>query len=304
MLGLKLDHVSKKGHRWVPTYADEIKVFIGMNILMALHSLPDLDAYWSMNDRLRVDGIAKIMPKHRYKTINQYLHLKIAFSSSGGTPPSYRTLPWPDLSCADWCTGAGKSSMTAFLKPNHTGREGCYSTQKMCATRQYGLERNTVYRQTDIFALMMGPMTLTVQLQHGVKGLLRVWIRQRWTTCHHLMEFLHTTCCQYRQMTQDMTGNYGKLCILIFNKLNSRFCIWLWPGIICGILLNIFQHMRAHFEMVKPYAFFPSHFPYNYIRTSNPCIIIAVISSHNDIDADVPFCVERRSNLVLSTISW
>ena len=69
MLGLKLNHVSKRGHRWVPTYADEIKVFIGMNILMALHSLPDLDTYWSMNDRLRVDGIAKIMQKHRYKTI-------------------------------------------------------------------------------------------------------------------------------------------------------------------------------------------------------------------------------------------
>ena len=73
MLGLKLNHVSKRGHRWVPTYADEIKVFIGMNILMTLHSLPDLDADWSMDDHLRVDGIAKIMQKHRYKTINQYL---------------------------------------------------------------------------------------------------------------------------------------------------------------------------------------------------------------------------------------
>ena len=89
MLGLKLDHVSKRGHRWVPTYADEIKVFIGMNILMALHSLPDLDAYWSMNDRLRVDGIAKIMPKHRYKTINQYLHLADNARASARGEPNY-----------------------------------------------------------------------------------------------------------------------------------------------------------------------------------------------------------------------
>ena len=66
-----------------------IKVFIGMNILMALHSLPDLDAYWSMNDRLHVDGIAKIMPKHRYKTINQYLHLADNARASARGEPNY-----------------------------------------------------------------------------------------------------------------------------------------------------------------------------------------------------------------------
>ena len=42
---------------------------LGPNELMAMHSPPDLDAYWSMDDRLRVDGIAKIMPNHRYKKL-------------------------------------------------------------------------------------------------------------------------------------------------------------------------------------------------------------------------------------------
>ena len=69
------EQMQRRDTRWVPTNGDEIKAFIGMNILMGLHSLPDLDAYWSMDDRLRVDGIAKIMPKHRFKKINQYLHL-------------------------------------------------------------------------------------------------------------------------------------------------------------------------------------------------------------------------------------
>ena len=61
--------------RWKPTNAQEIKAFFAINIIMGLHSFPELDSYWSTDDRLGVPGIAKIMPKHRYKKINQYLHL-------------------------------------------------------------------------------------------------------------------------------------------------------------------------------------------------------------------------------------
>ena len=70
---------------------------LGPNELIALHSLPDLEAYWSMDDRLHVDGIAKIMPKHRYKNNNQYLHLDDnARAPARGEPnydPFYKVAP-------------------------------------------------------------------------------------------------------------------------------------------------------------------------------------------------------------------
>lgn len=60
---------------WTPTDAQEVRAFVAINILMGLHKVPNTDAYWSMDDRLRVDGIARIMPKNRYKKLNQYLHI-------------------------------------------------------------------------------------------------------------------------------------------------------------------------------------------------------------------------------------
>ena len=78
-------------------YADEIKAFVGINILMGLHVLPDLDSYWSLDDRLRVDGIAKVMPKHRFKKLNQYLHIadntQMPAYGEPGHDPYYKVSP-------------------------------------------------------------------------------------------------------------------------------------------------------------------------------------------------------------------
>ena len=68
---------------WVPTNAQELRAYFAINILMGLHRVPSTDAYWSMDDRLRVDGIAKIMSKNRYKKLNQYLHI----SNNEDQPP-------------------------------------------------------------------------------------------------------------------------------------------------------------------------------------------------------------------------
>ena len=49
--------------------------------------MPDLIAYWSMDDRLRVDGIAKIMPN--IVTKKQYLHLADNAKASARREPNY-----------------------------------------------------------------------------------------------------------------------------------------------------------------------------------------------------------------------
>ncbi|XP_070550002.1 piggyBac transposable element-derived protein 4-like [Ptychodera flava] len=60
---------------WYETKVDEMRAFIAVNILMGIHTLPDVNDYWSTDDRLQVPGIAKVLPKNRYKKLSQYFHI-------------------------------------------------------------------------------------------------------------------------------------------------------------------------------------------------------------------------------------
>ena len=42
--------------------------------MFGIHSMPDLNLYWSSDLKYRVPAIADIMGKSRYMKINQYLH--------------------------------------------------------------------------------------------------------------------------------------------------------------------------------------------------------------------------------------
>ena len=52
---------------WSETNETEIKAFVAINILMGIHQLPNLEHYWSNDDRLQVVGIWKIMSRKRFK---------------------------------------------------------------------------------------------------------------------------------------------------------------------------------------------------------------------------------------------
>ena len=43
---------------WFSTSVPEMKSFIAINILMGAHQLPEIESYWSTDDRLGVAGIA------------------------------------------------------------------------------------------------------------------------------------------------------------------------------------------------------------------------------------------------------
>ena len=47
---------------WVETNPAEIRGYLGVLILMGIHSLPRDKMYWSCDDRLGVPGINKVMP--------------------------------------------------------------------------------------------------------------------------------------------------------------------------------------------------------------------------------------------------
>ncbi|XP_046985986.1 piggyBac transposable element-derived protein 4-like [Schistocerca americana] len=66
-------HAEQSGNAF-STNEDEIKAFIGMNLVMGYHILPPFRSYWATEPDLGVPYIAQIMPLHRFEEIRKYLH--------------------------------------------------------------------------------------------------------------------------------------------------------------------------------------------------------------------------------------
>lgn len=65
----------KQSKNWTDITADELKAYIGCHIIMGIHKLPNLKAYWSSDPLLRVDAVADTMTENRFEKITQNLHL-------------------------------------------------------------------------------------------------------------------------------------------------------------------------------------------------------------------------------------
>lgn len=82
---------------WTPTTVREVKAFIAINILMGIHQLPEIDSYWSSDDRLGVEGISKVIPRRRFKKLSQYFHLannqETPARDSANYDPLYKVRP-------------------------------------------------------------------------------------------------------------------------------------------------------------------------------------------------------------------
>ena len=62
-------------YKWHPTCNEEMKLFIGMILLMGVHKLPTVEDYWSKSPLLHVDAISKCMPILRFKALLRCLHI-------------------------------------------------------------------------------------------------------------------------------------------------------------------------------------------------------------------------------------
>ena len=60
---------------WYDTTVEEMKAYLGINVMMGIHVLPQLDNYWSSDDYLGVRGIMAVMSRSRFKKITQYFHI-------------------------------------------------------------------------------------------------------------------------------------------------------------------------------------------------------------------------------------
>ena len=77
---------------WKPVTVADIKVYLAINVLMGIHSLPEYSMYWSTDDRLRVSGIADVMGKNRYEKVHQYFHLSDSTLAVPRGQPGYDPL--------------------------------------------------------------------------------------------------------------------------------------------------------------------------------------------------------------------
>ena len=61
------------GKQW-STNADEIKVYMGFQILMVINDLPEIRDYWLTDPKLRYSPIPDRITHDRFEEITRYLH--------------------------------------------------------------------------------------------------------------------------------------------------------------------------------------------------------------------------------------
>ena len=65
----------KKDELWREVTVKDIKCFLYINLMFGIHQVPQIDAYWSTDQLLRVSSIADVMSRDRYYRINKYFHV-------------------------------------------------------------------------------------------------------------------------------------------------------------------------------------------------------------------------------------
>ena len=61
--------------KWHPTTAEEMKLYIAVNVMMGIHILSRVENYWSTDDKLNVPCISRLKSRTRSEKLGQYLHL-------------------------------------------------------------------------------------------------------------------------------------------------------------------------------------------------------------------------------------
>lgn len=83
-----------------PVTTDEIKKFLGLNIIMGLKRLPSYREYWSLNSQLNDSYVSSIMPVKRFSLLLSNLHLNDSSNEPKRNDPKfdklYKLIPFLD----------------------------------------------------------------------------------------------------------------------------------------------------------------------------------------------------------------
>ena len=64
----------EKFDKWEKITVEELRAFLGFNILMGINHLPSLNDYWSRDPRLRYAPVADRISRDRFREVSRYLH--------------------------------------------------------------------------------------------------------------------------------------------------------------------------------------------------------------------------------------
>ena len=66
---------NKPDMKWYPTSAEEMKAFVGVNVVMGIDQKPELCNYWSTDEFLGNVGIQRAFTRDRFESLCRYLHI-------------------------------------------------------------------------------------------------------------------------------------------------------------------------------------------------------------------------------------
>lgn len=79
----------KRDEKWKTTTAEEIKAYIGINVMFGVNPRHEYSDYWSDNPFLACEGIKRVMTLNRYEKLCQYLHCNCDVARVTHRDPNY-----------------------------------------------------------------------------------------------------------------------------------------------------------------------------------------------------------------------
>ena len=93
--------MEKPDRKWFPTTPQEIRAFIGINMIMGIDRKPSIAHYWSTDPFLGNQGIQSVMPRERFEALCRYIHLNDSTRMPGrddaNHDPLYKLRPLVDM---------------------------------------------------------------------------------------------------------------------------------------------------------------------------------------------------------------
>ena len=76
MIANSIANARSKGDANFTTTRYEIPAFLRRNILIGIHSLPQVSMRWESEEFVASEGLKTTMPRHRFFTTAKYIHLR------------------------------------------------------------------------------------------------------------------------------------------------------------------------------------------------------------------------------------
>ena len=83
---------TKPERKWYPTTAEEMRAFVGGNIIMGIDHKPELANFWSTDEYLGNEGVKRVFPREQFELLTWYFHLHDSSLMPGRSDPHYDPL--------------------------------------------------------------------------------------------------------------------------------------------------------------------------------------------------------------------